>query len=75
MARLSAAERKKLPIGEFAVPEKDGYPIDTEARSRSALSRAKQFASPGQQAKIIQKVRSKYPSMEVKAKPGKPTVK
>ena len=75
MARLSAAERRKLPQSDFALPEKDAYPVDTENRGKSALSRAKQFASPEEQGRIIAKVKSKFPRMDVKAKPGKPTIK
>ena len=75
MARLSSEERRRLPRSDFALPEKDGYPVSDEGHAKSALSRAKQFASPEEQGRIIAKVKSKFPRMDVKAKPGKPTVK
>jgi hypothetical protein len=65
-AALTAARRKALPKSEFALPEKNGYPVDTAARGRAALSRAEQFASPEQKKKIKAKVKREYPGMEVK---------
>ena len=75
MARLSAAERGKLPKSAFALPEKDGYPTDTKARAQNALARGKQFASPDEQKRIVAKVKSKFPNVAVSMKPTKPTVK
>jgi hypothetical protein len=69
MAALTAARRNKLPKSEFALPEKDGYPVDTARRARSALSRASANATPAEQSRIRAKVKREYPSMEV-SKPG-----
>jgi hypothetical protein len=65
MARLTAARRNKLPSSQFALPEKDGYPVDTANRARVALGRAKQNATPAEQSRIRAKVKREYPSMEV----------
>ncbi len=75
MARLSAAERNKLPKSAFALPEKDGFPVNDAAHAKAALSRGKQFASPDEQKRIVAKVKSKFPSMAVSMKPTRPTVK
>ena len=70
---LSTKEKKE---GPFALPAKKAYPIRDKAHGKAALSRAKQFASPSDQATIRRNVKSKFPGMEVeKDKPGKPSVK
>jgi len=68
MARLTAQRRKELPKGDFALPSKRAYPLDTKNRARNALSRAAQNASPSQQAEIKRKVERKYPSINVGGK-------
>jgi hypothetical protein len=65
MARITAARRAALPKSQFALPEKDGYPVDTARRARSALSRASANATPAEQSKIRAKVKREYPSMQV----------
>jgi hypothetical protein len=65
MARITAARRAALPKSQFALPEKDGYPVDTPGRARSALSRAAANATPAEQGRIRAKVRREYPDMEV----------
>lgn len=71
MARLTAARRRALPKSKFALPEKDGYPVDTIGRARNALSRAAQNASPAEQARIKRKVKAAYPSIKVGGKKGR----
>jgi len=44
---LSAASRKKLPAGKFALPSKRKYPIHDAAHVRNALSRAAQQIKRG----------------------------
>lgn len=39
---ISAAKRKSLPEGKFALPEERKYPIDTAARVRNAAARLEQ---------------------------------
>jgi hypothetical protein len=71
---INAAERRKLPSSDFALPghgegpEGKGsgsYPIDTEGRARDAISRGSANASPSELATIKRKVHSKYPDMEI----------
>lgn len=71
---LSAKDRRALPRGDFALPghgkgpEGKGsgaYPIDTEGRARSALSRGAANASPSELATIKAKVHSKYPDIKI----------
>lgn len=60
---ITAAQRHRLPASEFGLPAKEGYPIDTPGRARSALSRASANASPAEQAEIRRKVHARYPSI------------
>lgn len=39
---ISAAKRKNLPTGKFALPEEKKYPVDTPARTRNAAARLEQ---------------------------------
>lgn len=52
MARLTAKARKKLPDSAFALPEKRAFPIQDKAHAANAKSRAAQFASPAEKARI-----------------------
>ena len=72
MARITTAQRKKLPSSDFALPGKGtgkggkgpgSYPIDTPGRARNALSRVSQFGSSSEKAQVRAKVRAKYPSI------------
>jgi hypothetical protein len=63
MAKLNAAKRNKLPTDVFGLPETRAYPLDTAARSRSALSRASANATPSQQKQIRAKVHRLYPDI------------
>lgn len=65
MARLTTRARKNLSKSQFALPEKDGYPINDPAHARNALSRAAQHASPSERATIRAKVKRRYPSIKV----------
>jgi hypothetical protein len=51
MAKLTAAQRKKLPDSAFAGPGRS-YPVNDAAHARAAKSRAAQFASPSLEKKI-----------------------
>lgn len=44
---VSAAKRKSIPEGEFALPELRKYPIDTAARTRNAAARLEQMRKRG----------------------------
>lgn len=69
-APLNAQRRNALPGGDFAGPNRT-YPIDTPARARAALARAKANASPAEQRRIYAAVKRKYPDMEVDSRPGR----
>lgn len=56
MARLTAAQRKRLPKSSFGVPSKapgpGSYPMPDKAHARNAKARAAHNASPAQRARI-----------------------
>jgi len=62
MARLTMAERKKLPASSFAVPSKrpgpGSFPIPDKAHAIAAKSR-EHFASPGERKAIDAKANRK----------------
>lgn len=62
---VTAARRHSLPATDFAFPEKEAYPVDTQKRARNALARVAQHGSPAEAAKVKRKVRLKYPGIEV----------
>ncbi len=55
MAKLTTKARKALPASDFAEPGKRAYPIPDRAHAIAAKSRAAQFASPAEKAKIDRK--------------------
>ena len=67
MAKISYAQRQKLPKSEFAIPSKSpdsgSYPIDTLARGRNALARVSQFGTSQEKATVRNKVRAKFPGI------------
>jgi len=67
MAKLSYGERKELPAGDFAGPDRS-YPINDPGHARNALARVSQFGSPALKAKVRAKVHKKYPSIGGKIK-------
>lgn len=62
-APLNARRRNRLPASDFALPGRR-YPIDTEARARSALARGAVNASVDEFARIIRAVKRRYPDMD-----------
>ncbi len=51
MAKLEDRDRKTLPAGEFAEPEKRAYPIEDKSHARNAKARASQAAKAGRMSK------------------------
>jgi len=51
MAKLTTAKRKKIPKGEFALPESRKYPVDTKARAANAKARASEMEHKGKLSK------------------------
>lgn len=63
MAKLTMAERKKLPKSDFAVPSKapgpGSYPITDKKHAAVAKSYGKRFASSGEMKSINKKANKK----------------
>lgn len=63
MARLTMAQRKKLPKSAFAVPSKapgpGSYPIPDKKHAQVAKGRATQFAGSSTKAKVDAKANAK----------------
>lgn len=64
MAKLSSGARKKMSLGDFALPAKKAYPIEDISHARNALARAAGNASSSEQSKIRAAVHRKYPSVK-----------
>jgi hypothetical protein len=62
-ARLTAAERRRLPDSAFAIPSRRAYPINDPAHARNALARVNQKGTSGSPATIARKVHRKYPGI------------
>lgn len=79
MGRLTAAQRKRMPKSEFALPSKrkggkGGYPIPDKAHARDALSRVSANGTAAEKATVRAKVKRKFPGIAVgggKSKPKK----
>lgn len=61
---LTSAQRNRLADASFALPDRR-YPINDQAHARNALARVSQYGSPEEKATVRQKVRRKYPGIEV----------
>ena len=78
-AKLKAKQRRALPTGAFALPDKRAYPIHDENHARAALSMLHN-ATPEEQKRIKAAVHRKYPGIEqsekerVEKSPGVPDV-
>lgn len=63
MAKLTTAERKKLPLSDFAVPSKapgpGSYPITDRKHAAIAKGYAKRFASKGEEKAVDKKANKK----------------
>src|SRR5690242_2088164 len=62
VGKLTAAERKHIPMGQFAGPHRS-YPINDASHARNALSRVSQNGSPALQAQVRAAVHRKYPGI------------
>jgi hypothetical protein len=63
MTKLTAATRKKIPNGDFALPGRR-YPIEDEAHARDALSRVSQGGTPAEKATVRGKVLRRFPGIK-----------
>lgn len=66
MAKLTAAQRKKLPASDFALPEQRAYPIEDATHARAALSRVEEFGSSAQKRQVLAAVRRHFPNMQLR---------
>jgi hypothetical protein len=64
MAKLTAAKRNKLPKKSFALPAKDGYPLNDPSHARNALARVSQHGSPAEKKQVRAAVKRKYPDIK-----------
>ena len=62
--RNSPRGRRRMSSSSFGLPAQKKYRLDTKPHARNALARAKQHASPAQQAKIRRRAVAKYPSLK-----------
>lgn len=63
MARLTSAQRNKLPSKSFAIPGSRAYPIEDAAHARNALARVSQYGTPAEKAEVRAKVHARYPGI------------
>jgi hypothetical protein len=63
MAKLSAAQRKKLPASAFVYPGDRSYPINDEAHARAALRLGARKGTKGSISKIRAKIKKRYPHL------------
>lgn len=66
--RNTKSGRAAMPASDFGLPGQKKYRIDDAAHARNALGRAKQHATPAQQAQIKRRVKAKFPSIAVDGK-------
>lgn len=60
---MLAATRAKIAPKNFAIPEKDKYPIHDAKHARLALAFVAMHGSPEEKARVRAKVYAKYPEM------------
>lgn len=63
MARLTKAQRDKLPASAFVYPKTRAYPIPDEGHARAALSLAARKGTSGDVATVRRKVKRRFPKL------------
>ncbi len=75
MAKLTYAQRKRMPKSSFAIPSaikqgprggkstRGAYPVENAAHARNALARVSRFGTPAEKAVVRAKVHKKYPGI------------
>jgi hypothetical protein len=63
MARLTAAQRKRMKSSSYALPGKRKYPIPDKSHARNALARVSQHGTHAEKKKVRAAVKRKYPSI------------
>ena len=64
MAKLTARQRAKLRPSQYAIPEREEYPIPDEKHARMALSEVDKDGSPEDKAKVRAAVKKKFPDID-----------
>jgi hypothetical protein len=64
MAKLNAAERRKLPNSAFAIPAKRAYPIPDKDHALDALREVKTRGTEAEQKQVQAAVVQKFPDLE-----------
>ena len=68
MAKLTQAERRRLPKGRFGLPRTRQYPLPDAAHARMALAMAARNATPAEQTEIERNVHRLYPRISIHAR-------
>lgn len=71
MARLTAAQRRRLPKSAFAYPSTRSYPIHDRPHARAALRLSARKSTKGSYAHVRKKVAKKFPGLVGKKKSTK----
>jgi hypothetical protein len=69
MAKMTAAQRKRLKKKAFALKGKRKYPIHDKAHAKAALSMAARKDTEGDEKTVRAAVTKKYPSLKKDAEP------
>lgn len=67
MSKLTTKQRNALPDSDFALGS-GHYPIENESHARNALARVSQFGSEREKVIVREKVKRKYPNINVGGK-------
>ena len=62
MAVLTAAARKRIPTGSFALPGRR-YPLNDAAHARNALALVSQHGTPSEKARVRAAVHRRFPGI------------
>lgn len=62
MAKLTAAARRKIPTGSFALPGRR-YPIEDRSHAANAKARVSQYGTPAEKKAVRAAVARKYPTL------------
>jgi hypothetical protein len=62
VARLIAADRRALPVKEFAGPDRS-YPVNDRSHAVNALSRVSQYGAESLKRQVREKVFRKFPDL------------
>ena len=66
MARLTAADRRRIPADRFGLPGTDRYPIEDEKHAKLAVDMAP-HAGPKKEKEIDRRVHRFYPRIKISA--------